>query len=199
MVDENSRQNPGPARNAPHDAFDRALGTTMLACVYLGAAIHNRDVEDVQRAASDVVEAWLGMRSILRWREFASRIAGDPRLPLARSATRMYRRTLVRVSLLAVAACEPHTPTPAVTPAPRSPAPSPSSASEFGLYVLSMTWGSHQPVAADRAPPVRSRPAWRPRRGRGCRRRCRPSRPGGGRPSLARHRRCCSRTGRSSC
>jgi hypothetical protein len=35
----------------------------MLACVYLGAAIHNRDVEDVQRAASDVVEAWLGMRS----------------------------------------------------------------------------------------------------------------------------------------
>jgi hypothetical protein len=66
----------------------------MLACMYLGDAIHNRDVEGVQRAASDAAEAWLAMRAMLRRRELAAAIAGDPGLALARSATCMYRRTM---------------------------------------------------------------------------------------------------------
>src|SRR4051812_23532995 len=46
----------------------------------------------------------------------------------------------ILVPLLAVAACQPRTPTPPITPTPLSPALAPPSASEFGLYLLSMTW-----------------------------------------------------------
>jgi hypothetical protein len=50
----------------PFDAFHRALGSTVVACDQLGAAIRRRDVADAERASSDAVDSWLTMRPALR-------------------------------------------------------------------------------------------------------------------------------------
>jgi hypothetical protein len=77
----------------PFDAFHRALGSTVVACDQLGAAIRRRDVADAERASSDAVDSWLTMRRALRKLELDAVDTGQ-RLQAARFATRANRRAL---------------------------------------------------------------------------------------------------------
>lgn len=77
----------------PFEAFHRAMGSTMVTCNQLDAAIKVRDVAGTERAASDAVESWLAMRRALRGLELDAVDTGQ-RLQAARSATRTNRCAL---------------------------------------------------------------------------------------------------------